>query len=259
MNQGLYISAMGAATSMHRQDIHANNLANVNTVGFKPLLAAVRQRDVARVEDGLFHLPSNDLLERLGGGVQAMPERVNFAQGSIEVTGNNRDVAIQGEGFLMVRDSTHGDSTSTRLTRDGRLTRNAQGFLVLATTGQPVLDSGNGPIRIPDEAPVKIDADGTITQDGRAIGRLALVSVPNLERVERLGNGLFNADASTLDARRPATGRLVQNAVERSAMNEIDAIMNVTGAGRDAQANITMISFHDRIMDQAINRLGRVS
>ena len=73
MNYGMYISASGALTSMHRLDALTNNLANVNTVGFKPHTPAVKQRDVARVEDDMPLADSNAMLERLGGGVQLAP------------------------------------------------------------------------------------------------------------------------------------------------------------------------------------------
>ncbi|MFG0252977.1 MAG: flagellar basal body protein, partial [Phycisphaerales bacterium JB038] len=69
MNYGLYTSATGVLAGMYRQDVLANNLANVNTTGFKQDFVTFKQRDPARLEDGLLHLDSNQMLEQLGAGV----------------------------------------------------------------------------------------------------------------------------------------------------------------------------------------------
>lgn len=68
MYYGIQLAASGALTSLYRTDVLANNLANINTAGFKPDMVYTRQRDTARVEDDLPFLPTDDLLERLGAG-----------------------------------------------------------------------------------------------------------------------------------------------------------------------------------------------
>ena len=86
MNYGLYLSAAGVLTNSYRQDVFANNLANVNTVGFKPDLPVLRTRPPEAIEDPAPFGTSNDLLERLGGGVLAGPQRTSFAPGPVEQT-----------------------------------------------------------------------------------------------------------------------------------------------------------------------------
>ena len=86
ISYGMHLSASGALTSMHRQDVITNNLANARTPGFKPDIALQIARDPARIEDGLGNLPSNQLLERLGGGTHVLPTIVSFAQGVLEQT-----------------------------------------------------------------------------------------------------------------------------------------------------------------------------
>ena len=138
MSYGIDISTSGVLTALHRQDVLTGNLANLNTAGYKPLIPGVKQRDPVSIEDGVLHLPSNRMLERLGAGVVPAASRIGFAQGPIDQTGNDLDVAIEGDGFFAVRD---GDSTS--LTRDGRLTLNANGQLVLAASGHLVLTAAD--------------------------------------------------------------------------------------------------------------------
>jgi len=254
----MQISAMGAATAMARQDAMAHNLANINTTAFKPTSVFTLERDPVRVEDGVMSLPSNRLLERLGGGVHLAPTRIGFKQGPIEGTGNPLDVAIEGDGFFVVRVGGGDEGAELRLSRDGRLTRDPSGRLVRVVDGRPVLDRAGSEIRVPETGPVAIDPTGRIRVDGRVIGQLDVVDVPGRERLVPEGDGLYRADASALENRREGTGSIVQGSIEGSAVNEIEAIMSVTGAGRAAQANLGMIDYHDRALDQAINRLGRV-
>ena len=251
MSYGLRLSAAGALTSLHRQDVLANNLANVSTPGFKPETIATRLRDPARVEDEVWHLPSNRLLERLGGGLLLAPTSVSLAQGPILETGNPLDVAIEGEGFLLVR----GDGGETRLTRDGRLTRNAEGILVHAASGRPVLDEGERPITIREDGAVQIDRDGTVRINGERHARLGVVMPEDLPGLRKEGDGLLREAG---EGRVAGTGYVRQGAVEGSGVDPIRAMIDIGSATRDVAANIAMIQQHDRLADQAINRLGRV-
>ncbi len=257
MSYGTHISASGALTSMYRLDALTNNLANVNTVGFKPHTPYTRQRDVARVEDNLPFMDSNALLEQLGAGVQLAPTRIEFSQGSLRQSGNPLDVAIEGEGFLTVEGEASGDTAQFSLTRDGRLTINASGQLVMSSSGKPVLDIAGQSIRLDESADIKIGPDGRIYQNDEQVATLRLVDVPDRTRLTKAGEGLFKMTADALDGMRPATGQLKQGMVENSSVNEISALMQVQAAAGDVRTNLDMISFHDTLMDRAINRLGR--
>ncbi|MEO1583013.1 MAG: flagellar hook basal-body protein [Planctomycetota bacterium] len=259
MNHGMYISASGALTSMHRLDALTNNLANVNTVGFKPHSPAVRQREAARIEDGLAFADSNAMLERLGGGVQLVPTRIGFTQGALQETGNPLDVAVNGDGFLMVRGDRNGDTAELRLTRDGRLSLDGNGTLVQSTTGRPVLSVGNQPIRLDPAKQVVIDGNGAVLQDGLEVSRIRFVDVPDRQRLDKRGDGLFGMSADAQESLAPATGLIVQGSVESSTVDEIGALMKVQAAAGDARSNLAMIEYHDRLMDRAVNRLGRVA
>lgn len=258
MNYAMELAASGALTSLYRMDVLSNNLANVGTVGFKPDVPFTIQRDSATVEDHLT-LPSNKMLERLGAGVTLAPNQTSFDQGPLQKTGSNLDLAIQGEGFFVMLDERAPTSERLRLSRDGRFTRNGDGNLVSASTGQPVLDVSNRPIPLPGQSPVDISPDGTIRQNGAVIAQLQVVSVLDTSGLGKLGNGMFRADADALSSLRPATGQVRQGVVEGSAVDPIKALMGVTDAGKAAEANLAMLSGADRLMERAINGLGRVS
>jgi flagellar basal-body rod protein FlgG len=235
MNYGLYVSASGVLTSMYRQDVLANNLANVNTAGYKPDAVATRQREAARVEDGLAGMPSNRLLERLGAGALLAPNRTSFAQGAMETTGNPLDAAIQGPGFFKVSAGAGSGKDRIRLTRDGRFTTDSQGRLMT------------------------IKADGGIEQNGVTVARIGLVEAPNLGALQKVGGNMFRPTATQAAGLRPATGTIQPESIERSGVDPIQAMLGITNASMAVSNNARMIQLHDDLMNRAINTLGRVA
>ena len=106
MNYGLYLSASGMLTNIYRQDVFANNLANVETIGFKPHIPSIAQRDAEAVEDDLSHDVAHELLERLGGGVLAGPQRLDLSVGSLNQTGSELDAALLDKNDFYVVQTT---------------------------------------------------------------------------------------------------------------------------------------------------------
>lgn len=259
MSYGLQISASGVMTAMYRQDVFASNLANMDTVGFKPDSPQQVFRLDVRREDGVANLPSNALLEKLGGGVLINPNRISFRQGALRSTGNALDVAIQGDGFLAVRDVADTGGDRLRFSRDGRLTLDRSGTLVMASNGMPVLDTQGQPIRLDPRATVAIDGDGSVRQGGELVARLQLVDFDDRSGLSKAGHGLFTASTDTLATRTPATGTVRQFHVEESAVDEVRALLQMTSAAREVDANVALIQQHDRLMERAIASLGRTT
>jgi flagellar basal-body rod protein FlgG len=259
MNYGVQLSTSGVLTSLYRQDVFTNNLANLDTVGFKPDIPEVRARDTARTEDGLFHLPTSTLLEKLGAGVSPGLQRTAFSQGRLGETSNPLDIGIEGEGFFVVRLATDGQADRLALTRDGRFTLNSTGRLVTASDGLPVLDASNRPIDLDTTSGVTIDDAGFVRQRGEIVTQLKLAEPPDKRSLRKLGQSLFEPDAATAQNLRPATGKIMQGWLEDSAVNEVREMMRMTDASRAVSTNIGMITYHDRLMEQAITRFGRIA
>lgn len=259
MQYGLQISTSGILTGMYRTNVLANNLANINTTGFKPDSAFTRQRAVVREEDGVYSLPSNRLLEKLGAGSHMAPNRVDFGQGRLEHTGNPLDVAIEGEGFFVLRDAADEAGDSIRLTRDGRFTQASDGRLVSIASGLPVQDGQNNDIVLRDDATVEIDDEGVIYQDGRRIARLGLADVPDRGALKRVGENLFQPPAAAQNNVIEGEGRLRQGFIEQSAVTAISGLLAYQGAARSVSGNTRIAGYHDQIADQAINTFGRLS
>jgi flagellar basal body rod protein FlgG len=256
MNYGLYLSASGMFSALHRMDTAANNLANAETTGFKPDLAATMARDAVRPEDNVWNLPSNDLLEKLGGGVLVAPTATDFGQGVIEQSPNDLHVAVQGDGFLTVQ-STDG---KIRLTRDGRLTTNSQGMIVQAGSGLEIHDENGFPIKInPAAGSIVIGADGTVRQGTNVAGRLALVTPADTRSLKKEGGSLYSLkDDAGGGGTVHAGGTIVQRALERSGVDAIAAMLEVSAADRDVTTNGKMLSIYDDLMNRTISTFGRL-
>ncbi len=253
MNYGLQLSASGLFTALHRQDVFTNNLANMDSVGFKPLIPTTTFRKAVAEEDNLPRVPGDELMRRLGGGTMLLPERIDFAQGSIRMTHAPLDVAIEGEGFLRV-ESSSGEG-KTLLTRDGRMTRNAQNELVMASTGMRVLDEGGSPIEIEGAGEIKINGDGRIEQNGQVVARLGLASADE-RTIRPMGHGVFEAPQGVIGR---GSGRIIQFGVEESGVDEVRALMAMSNSSREVEANVDLMRAHDRLSQRAIEALGRAS
>lgn len=259
MNYGLYVSASGVLTNLYRQDVFANNLANVETVGFKPDLPSIRQRDPESIEDLLGYDVSQRLLDRLGGGVLVGPQRINFDPGPLEVTGNPLDVALTqpNQFFAVETQNPATGEVSIGLTRDGRFTRNAAGELV-TFAGQRVLDADDEPIVLADDAAVHIDPAGQLIQAGEVVARLQVAAVDASAELIKQGKNLYAYTGS--DPRRILDNPAVEaGAVESSGVDPITTLMQLVAATKAATANAEMLRYHDMIMDKAVNTLGRVA
>lgn len=256
MIYGMYLSASGVLTAMNRQDVYSHNLANISTTGFKAQIAATRERDVVRREDGLPFLDSNALLERLGGGVLMQPTRVDMSSSALEATGGRLDVGVEGQGFLVV-DTGQGEGESRlRLTRDGRMALDERGRMVRAADGLPVMSVDGEEIVLDRLAPISITSDGGVRQGDTLVARLRLADVaePNILRAD--GAGLYRAPGGSLFE---ASGSVRQGFVERSGVDPVTALMDITKAGSAVEQNARMIQLHYETVGRLISTLGRVS
>lgn len=258
MYYGIQLATSGALTGLYRTDVLSNNLANLNTVGFKPDYAFTRERDSARVEDGLFNVPSNELLEKLGAGAHMAPNAVDYSQGNLTQTGNPFDFAIRGDGFFVLRSLADGGASEVNLTRDGRFAQDSSGRLVNANTGLPVMSEQNSPIELSITGAISVAADGTISQNGEVVAKLQLVDIQNRDLLKKGGNGVFRVSSQAFGQSIPATGVVEQRMIEESAVNAIEAMMGVQSAAGSVGTNFTMISYQDRMMDRAINTFARI-
>lgn len=253
MNYGLYLAAAAAMSETYRQEVITNNLVNAQTVGFKPDMVYGRQRLPERLESGAAVEPQL-LLERLGGSPTLTPTYVSRQQGALMETGNALDAALDGEGFFVVR----GADGQPRLTRDGRFALDAAGELVMAGSGLHVLDAGNQPVRLVGDQPAEINQRGQILQGGKVRAELRITPPIDPRNLVKAGDNLLRVRDGELP-RGPSVARVMQRHVEASTVDPVMTLKDLLTSSRSLSAAVKMMQYHDQIMGQAINTMGRVA
>lgn len=251
MIYGLYLSATGIMTSSYRQDVISNNLANVETSGFKRDLTGFRQRLTAAQEGRNPGDWSDPLLRGISGGTFALPNHIDFQQGMIEQTGSPLDVALQGEGFFGVQ-----DKGKTRLTRDGRFQLDRNGNLIL-TDGQAVLDQSGNPITLAPDSPITIDKTGAVLQNDQIVATLGLFDVPDKSKLTKLGNGLLEYPNPNQLTQAAPTVR--SEALESSNVEPTTELAQLIDTQRQLEANANMIHTQDSTLQLLVNNVGKIS
>ena len=247
MPYGMYLSASGAHVQNHRLEVLSNNLANINTLGFKPSLAVVKARHNKAIEDGEVS-PNSGTLADIGGGVKIEPSQTVFEIGPIENTGNKTDFAIHdSNSFFVVK---RGEDQF--LTRAGGFVFNSSGQLT-NTNGDQVLSADGNPIQIDPSRRYEVSKNGAIQQDGRNLV-LMLARPESLGDLARAGDNLFRPLAPTQPV--PANERAVVNgSLEKSAVNPTTAMMELIEATRAYESNLRLIQHHDQAYGNLIGRL----
>lgn len=247
MNYGMYVSAAGALANTFRQDVIANNLANADTVGFKKDLAMLTSRPT-EVGEGGQRRYSTALLEKLGGGLFALPTHTDYAPAGIEPTENPYDVALLSEGFYQVQT---GDEIA--YTRDGRFLRDQQNRLVTLTGNYPVLDAQGNPIELdPTIDDFHVAESGLIFQEGEPLGQLGIVNFSDKGQLRKQGANLFTTEGNTTPT--PAVARVKQGYIEESGVEPVREMVDMIHAQRMFQTNISMMRLQDETMAEMIRR-----
>jgi flagellar basal-body rod protein FlgF len=231
MENALLVGLSRQMALSHDLDIVANNIANIDTTGFKADNALFSQYLMSKASDGDF--TGRD--QRVDF-VTDRASWIDFSEGAIQRTGNPLDVAIQGDGYLVVQ-----TPRGMRYTRNGALVTNAAGQLVTGE-GYPVLGE-NGPITFQNtDHNINISPSGIITvrEGASAIesprGRLQLVAFNPQSQLQKDGDSMFVAPPGVNPGALPASTAVVQGAIEKSNVNavaEISRMIQITQSYTD--------------------------
>lgn len=266
MNYGSYLAASGVLVSMRRMDVIANSLANANTVGFKPDLLEAMERPAERIE-GLS--PFNDptappqaVLEKLGGGLKFAPDRIDFRQGTLQRTGNETDLALDGDGFFVVADKSDKGPDGkgpTYLTRAGNFVLDLEGTVRMSGTGRAVIGEDGNPIKVNPNAHVSVDRVGRIFQGDNEVGRFRIARANDPGVIEKDGANLFRAPATARLERSPEGSTTVhQFVLEESSADPITSMVELMRQSRLLEANVRMMQNQDNLTGQAISGITRM-
>jgi len=244
MDNAIYVGLSRQMLLERELDITANNLANVDTVGYK--------------FDELLNAADPVTTSTPGG----QPSTVTFVtsdgvardytQGALTQTGAPLDVAIDGKGFFQI--ST---ASGPRYTRDGRFRLDATGKLV-TQEGDPVQGTGGDITLDPKKGAVSIGDNGVISQAGVAVGKLSVVTFDSLAALSKDGGNNYRNDSNLTP--QPSTTALVkQGMLEASNVQPITQITRLIEINRAYDAIASMMSSTASLSSNAIQRLGAVN
>lgn len=261
MNPALWIAMTGLNAQQTNMDVIANNLANVNTTGFKKGRASFESLIYQNVRQPGAQSTQNTQLPTglmLGTGVRVGSTEKLFTQGNIIQTKNNLDVAIQGQGFLQILMP----DGSTAYTRDGSFQLNSSGQIVTAS-GYPLQPA----ITVPaNTTSLTIGSDGTVTATiagsttPTQIGTIQLANFINPAGLQPIGNNLYEATASSGTAQTGTPGlnglgTLQQGALETSNVNVVESLVNMIETQRAYEINSKAISTTDQMLQYLNNNV----
>ncbi len=247
MPYGVYLSAAGANAQNHRLQVLSNNLANVNTNGFKPEHAVLQARFAELIERGDF-APGQGGIDDLGGGVTIQPAVTNFDVGAMRKTGVDTDFALnESNQFFVVK---HGDEQM--LTRSGDFLFDSSGKLI-TQSGDEVLGSDGQPIRIAANLPFQVQQGGRIAQGGE-LRELMIAKPKSLGDLSHAGENLFKPLAD-FDIVATSERQVTNGVLEASAVSATGAMMELIDASRSYEANVRMIQNQDSVMGSLISRM----
>ena len=241
MQNGLYVAISAQVALERRMETIADNIANMNTVGYRATGVAFAAEMAKAGETNLNYVSSGaDFLSRRTGGLIK--------------TDNPLDFAIQGDGWFGIQ-----TLNGTAYTRDGRMRIDESGTL-RTLNGDPVLDAGGSPILVDSAAgPLTVSADGMISQTGRQVGAIGLFAIDadaNLKRAENSGVVPDRSARPILDFTRDS---VVQGAVEASNVDPVREMTRLIDVSRAFDGVAAEASQSESSLQDAIKALGSSS
>ncbi|MCS7001452.1 MAG: flagellar hook-basal body complex protein [Dehalococcoidia bacterium] len=259
MLRSLFSAVSALRAHQQSMDVIANNVANVNTTGFKAQRANFRDTVYQSIfgVTGPGGVPAGSVDPgQLGLGMRVVGMDTIMQQGSLQNTGRQTDLAIQGNGYFIMTDGSGG----LVYTRDGSFSTDALGRLVNASTGW-LVQGGGGPITIPPTAAsFTISPNGTVTSyDGAGVptvqGVIQIATFPNPSGLQRLGNNFLapTAASGAPTPGAPATGGRGELVVGVLEMSNVDLAMELSRmiiTQRGFQANTRAVTTTDEMLQE---------
>lgn len=260
MKRGLYTAATGMNTQMQRMDVISNNLANVNTTGYKRDDATIRSFDdiyLERVNEpkNAYGSPYfNDVIGDLGFGVTIDKVTTDFTTGSHIMTSGSLDFAIDGDAFFTIGVPNSSGELEEHYTRNGSFKLTSDGVLV-NTDGYVVLGQ-DGPITLSlDEEAPAVSPSGELVRDGEVIDKLNIVAFEDNTKLRKVTDNFYT---TTEEANFTTPSFSVrQGYLEGSNVNSVEEMVELIALSRNYETNQKVIQTQDTIMGKVATEVGR--
>lgn len=272
MLRGFYTAASGMIAGQRQQEMISNNLANVNTPGYKADQATLRSFPELLIRQmgsktvpttNRLKLPTNRLIGGLHTGVYAQESIPNFSQGLTRETGMLTDLALvdgdkpdeTGGHFFTVQN----EAGEERYTRNGNFTVDGEGYLT-TNEGFFVLDQAGNPIQT-NGLDFVVTANGVVQAEGENT-QLGIAYIANVNDLIKEENDLLSAEAGNVIAEDPialgATFSINQHHLESSNVNPMQSMTDMMQAYRSFELNQRVLKAYDESMGKAVNEIGRL-
>ncbi|WP_337187845.1 flagellar basal-body rod protein FlgF [Phenylobacterium sp.] len=244
MDNAVFVGLSHQMILRREMEIIANNIANMDTTGFK--VESMMQRTEPAAPAMTLGGPRPVKFVAADGVAR------DFGQGVLTKTGATFDMAIEGKGFFQVQ-----SPDGPRFTRDGRFTVDPTGRLV-TQAGLPVLDEGGGEIQIDMErGEVAIGPDGTMSQGNERVGKVGVFEFATPGALEKAGDNLFR-NTSNLAANPSLEARVRQGHIEGSNVRPVLEITRMVEVSRAYERTARMMDSESELSRRAVERLGKV-
>lgn len=251
MLRGLYTASSGMVTETKIMDVLSNNLANINTTGYKKdIVMTYAFPDYVFVKNGGDNIPPGGQIGKMDYGLLIDTLYTNFQEGALSETKGKLDFSIDGNGFFVV-DTPNGQ----RFTRDGSFVMSKDGYLV--TQEGYYVEGHNGPIKL-SEGNVSVDESGNIINNGQYVDKLNILDFNNYNGLRKEGDNLFYIDTTSNTQVIPATGRIKQGYLEGSNVNPVNEMVNMISVMRAYESNQKVVMSYDETLGKAVNEVGKV-
>jgi flagellar basal-body rod protein FlgF len=232
MDAAMYKALSGSIAQMQRLEVAAQDLANVNTSGYKGQRLVFSEILASRSVGS----------ERPGGPVAIGDQRTNFFPGAIETTGNPFHLAIEGDGFFVVQ-TVRGE----RYTRNGSFTLKSDGTII-TPQGDTLLGAG-GPLQI-NGSKMQVAADGSVSSTEGDIGKLRIVRFRDSRQAVKEGANLFLSPPTNVEESPDA--RVLQGELEQSNVSPIDSMVSLIAIQRQFEAYERAMGLMDSVTQKMI-------
>lgn len=231
---------------MVQQDNIATNLANSSTNGYKK--SSIFLRSLIDASSALDHA------EGKNWGSRPEDLRIDYTQGTFNPTGNPLEVALNGQGFMRVRETTG----EINYTRDGRFHLDSKGYIV-NVSGMQLLDELNKPIRI-EGTQVAILGDGTVRVDDEQVARIGLSDFKTEDylSLQSVGMGLFRKPAAITESAAGVDTTFLQGYLEDSNVDPITTMVDMIETLRTFEMGQKSIQVQDQSLQRVVSELGVV-
>ncbi len=252
MDTGIYNSAYGMMAEFNTENTISDNLANLQTPGYKEHSSVLQNFSTALYNSQTgAGAQASGAIGNFGYAPTVRDVGMNLAQGAPKYTGSPMDFMVVGNGLFRVR-----AGNQVLLTRNGNFHQAANGQLQ-TVEGYPVLDAGGQPITVP-QGTATIDQGGNLKVNGKQVARLGLAGVAAGRPLTDVGNGYLSG-ASTLLAPGAANTAVVQGYLETSNVDMTTQTTAMLSAQRAYQADAQMLQMQDDTMSLAVSDLGKVN